>query len=131
MTDLWASADAKKHGTDWVNKHPIVTVYLDKLAQLNGTQGAWTAEVTAAYDAVHALASAEVQHMIIPDDKNCDCFEVNDAQYNALKRKFEQSADGAETFEEFQKRARDCGDYIMLPWCGMWLGIETDGYTHS
>lgn len=20
---------------------------------------------------------------------------------------------------------------IMLPWAGMWLGIETDGYTHS
>lgn len=22
-------------------------------------------------------------------------------------------------------------DSIMLPWCGMWLGIEPDGYTHS
>lgn len=20
---------------------------------------------------------------------------------------------------------------IMIPWAGMWLGIETDGYTHS
>ena len=20
---------------------------------------------------------------------------------------------------------------VMLPWCGMWLGIEPDGYTHS
>ena len=20
---------------------------------------------------------------------------------------------------------------IMIQWCGMWLGIETDGYTHS
>ena len=20
---------------------------------------------------------------------------------------------------------------IMVPWCGMWLGIEADGYTHS
>ena len=20
---------------------------------------------------------------------------------------------------------------IMIPWCGMWLGIERDGYTHS
>lgn len=20
---------------------------------------------------------------------------------------------------------------VMVPWCGMWLGIETDGYTHS
>jgi len=20
---------------------------------------------------------------------------------------------------------------VMLPWCGMWLGIEPDGHTHS
>ncbi len=20
---------------------------------------------------------------------------------------------------------------VMVPWCGMWLGIETDGYVHS
>lgn len=20
---------------------------------------------------------------------------------------------------------------LMVPWCGMWLGIEADGYTHS
>jgi hypothetical protein len=24
-----------------------------------------------------------------------------------------------------------CGDAIMVPWCGIWLGIESDGYTHS
>ena len=24
-----------------------------------------------------------------------------------------------------------CGSAIMVPWCGMWLGIEPDGYTHS
>lgn len=23
------------------------------------------------------------------------------------------------------------GDCIMVPWCGMILGIESDGYTHS
>jgi hypothetical protein len=22
-------------------------------------------------------------------------------------------------------------DCVMVPWCGMWLGIEPDGYTHS
>jgi len=22
-------------------------------------------------------------------------------------------------------------DCIMVPWCGMYLGIETNGYTHS
>jgi len=20
---------------------------------------------------------------------------------------------------------------VVVPWCGMWLAIETDGYTHS
>ena len=25
-----------------------------------------------------------------------------------------------------------CGDdSVMVHWCNMWLGIETDGYTHS
>lgn len=23
------------------------------------------------------------------------------------------------------------GDCVMVPWAGMWLGIEKDGYTHS
>jgi hypothetical protein len=23
------------------------------------------------------------------------------------------------------------GDCIIVPWCGMWLGIEKDGHTHS
>ena len=23
------------------------------------------------------------------------------------------------------------GDCYMIPWCGMFLGVETDGYTHS
>ena len=24
-----------------------------------------------------------------------------------------------------------CSNAVMVPWCGMWLGIELDGYTHS
>lgn len=23
------------------------------------------------------------------------------------------------------------GGAVIVPWCGMWLGIEPDGYTHS
>lgn len=23
------------------------------------------------------------------------------------------------------------GDCVMVPWCGMWIGIEQDGLTHS
>jgi len=34
----------------------------------------------------------------------------------------------------FRRKARwgiGSDPVIMLPWRGMWLGIETDGYTHS
>ena len=24
-----------------------------------------------------------------------------------------------------------CDDCVIVPWLGMWLGIEPDGYTHS
>ena len=24
-----------------------------------------------------------------------------------------------------------CGNCVLIPWQGMWLGIEPDGYTHS
>ena len=35
------------------------------------------------------------------------------------------------TYRQFRKTARQGYDCIMVPWCGMWLGIESDGYTHS
>lgn len=37
------------------------------------------------------------------------------------------------TYREFRKTVQPgflC-DCIMVPWAGMWLGIELDGYTHS
>ena len=35
------------------------------------------------------------------------------------------------SYMEF-RRSVVCGyDCIMVEWCGMWLGIEPDGYTHS
>ena len=54
-------------------------------------------------------------------------------QMQAIQRKFQQSPDGAENFEEFLARASEplYDGVIALHWCGMWLGIETDGYTHS
>ena len=37
------------------------------------------------------------------------------------------------TYREFRRTVQSpCYDTcIMVPWQGMWLGIETDGYTHS
>jgi hypothetical protein len=39
----------------------------------------------------------------------------------------------APTYRAFRRRAlRPSYDVcVMVPWCGMWLGIEPDGYTHS
>jgi hypothetical protein len=45
------------------------------------------------------------------------------------------SLDGrkAVTYRQFRRTVIPCyGDTcIMVPWAGMWLGIERDGYTHS
>jgi putative SOS response-associated peptidase YedK len=35
------------------------------------------------------------------------------------------------TYRQFRKLAVASFDCVMVPWCGMWLGIEKDGYTHS
>jgi putative SOS response-associated peptidase YedK len=35
------------------------------------------------------------------------------------------------TYREFRKLVVWSFDCVMVPWCGMWLGIEKDGYTHS
>jgi len=53
------------------------------------------------------------------------------AQREAVYHKYQQSPDGSNTYKQFRKRVLYGPDYIMLHWCGMWLGIEKDGYTHS
>lgn len=35
------------------------------------------------------------------------------------------------TYREFRKTIQPGPGCIMVPWAGMWLGIELDGYTHS
>lgn len=37
------------------------------------------------------------------------------------------------TYRQFRRHVYRPGydDCVMVPWCQMWLGIETDGYTHS
>lgn len=35
------------------------------------------------------------------------------------------------TYLQFRRLAFQSYDCVMVPWCGMWLGIEPDGYTHS
>ena len=61
----------------------------------------------------------------------------------ALKRVFDRGPidhlvdfDGFSTtmpmsYRQFRKTVSQGYDCIMVQWAGMWLGIETDGYTHS
>jgi hypothetical protein len=56
------------------------------------------------------------------------------AQREAIARVYTRNPDGAASYREFRKRAHLRNSFmgcIMLPWCGMFLGIEPDGYTHS
>ena len=34
-------------------------------------------------------------------------------------------------YRAFRRTVQQSFDCIMVPWAGMWIGIETDGYTHS
>lgn len=74
------------------------------------------------------------------------------AQRMALKRVFDRSplypASGKAGFTSQQAGPTDrpisyrafrrnvhptfgCDNAVCVPWCGMWLAIETDGYVHS
>lgn len=67
---------------------------------------------------------------------------LNKAQQRALKNVFDRGpiyvriGPGHErpiSYRQFRKQVRY--DFLcncaMVEWCGMWLGIEEDGYTHS
>jgi hypothetical protein len=54
-------------------------------------------------------------------------------QQVSLARKWKQSTQGL-TYLEFRRTIQPtfgCDSAILVAWCGMWLGIETDGYCHS
>ena len=56
------------------------------------------------------------------------------AQRKALHALFARSRESQRmTYRQFRRTIRPGfgGDYIMVPFCGMQVGIEQDGYTHS
>lgn len=58
---------------------------------------------------------------------------VTPAQARALFRKWKQ-ADQDVSWPEFAKTVQPTfhmNDAVTVKWSGMWLAIETDGYTHS
>jgi hypothetical protein len=73
---------------------------------------------------------------------------MNPAQESALRNVFDRQSltltanrfdnlpDGGAgqrklTFGEFRATVKPGYGCVMVFWCGMWLGIEPDGYTHS
>lgn len=52
------------------------------------------------------------------------------AQRKAIHRKWTQNDQGM-TYKQFRKTVHQGFDCLMVQWSSMWLGIETDGYTHS
>jgi len=58
--------------------------------------------------------------------------KLNELQEKALLRKWEQDNQDM-TYQQFRNTVQSCigDDCVMVRWSGMWLGIETDGYTHS
>lgn len=59
--------------------------------------------------------------------------QLSKPQQVSLLRKWRQNDQGL-SFLEFRRKTQStvgCNDAIVIQWCGMWLCIETDGYTHS
>lgn len=57
---------------------------------------------------------------------------LSKAQRKALFRVWTRNPSDM-SYRQFRKKVQPCfGDScVIVPWCGMWLGIELDGYTHS
>jgi hypothetical protein len=57
---------------------------------------------------------------------------INRAQRVALHRKWMQNDNGM-SYRKFRRTIVPgiAGNFFMVQWSGMWLGIEDDGYTHS
>jgi len=56
------------------------------------------------------------------------------AQEEAIIRKYECNQSGYYNLMEFMDEAKPmggCDGAVTVKWCGMWLCIERDGYTHS
>lgn len=56
--------------------------------------------------------------------------KLSKAQRAALLRVYQRDPQGLD-YRAFRRTVAPGPGCIMVPWCGMWLGIEPDGYTHS
>ena len=56
--------------------------------------------------------------------------KITRKQMEALKSVWIRNSQSM-SYWKFRHTVRYYGDYILVPWCRMFLGIELDGYTHS
>lgn len=60
--------------------------------------------------------------------------ELTPAQNEAVQAKFEQNPDGCETIGDLYDRIKPENQYgavLIIKWCGMVVGIETNGHSHT
>lgn len=68
--------------------------------------------------------ASDLKWVTVPSD-------LTQEQLQSIVRKWKQNPDGTPNLAAFFHRVRNYGDYCGLNWCGMFLGIERDGHTHS
>ena len=51
-------------------------------------------------------------------------------QRRALYRKWRENDQGM-TYRQFRRTVTPGWDYVAVAWCGMYVGIEKDGYAHT
>jgi hypothetical protein len=56
--------------------------------------------------------------------------KITKAQQSAIKRIYDRKDLGI-SYLQFRRSVKHGFDCLMVEWSGMWLGIESDGYTHS
>jgi len=58
---------------------------------------------------------------------------ITKAQRKAIKKIYDRRDPSTAhlSYRTFRKNVVHGYDCLMVQWAGMWLGIESDGYTHS
>ena len=56
--------------------------------------------------------------------------KITTDQKQAIKRIYDRQPLGI-SYLQFRRTVQRGYNCLMVEWCGMWLGIESDGYTHS
>lgn len=59
--------------------------------------------------------------------------KLSKAQRAALFNLWRRGASHKTSYKQFRRSVSPYigGDCVLVPFCGMWVGIEADGYTHS